>query len=57
MRIGFLGLGNMGQPMARNLIRAGHQVTVHNRSRKSAEALAKEGANVAESPAQAVASA
>jgi 3-hydroxyisobutyrate dehydrogenase-like beta-hydroxyacid dehydrogenase len=55
MRIGFLGLGNMGQAMARNLIRAGHHVTVYNRSRRRADALAQEGAGVAESPAKAAA--
>lgn len=32
MRIGFAGLGRMGAPMARNLIAAGHEVTVWNRS-------------------------
>src|SRR6266404_48467 len=53
MRVGFIGLGNMGQPMARNLIRAGHQVVVYNRSRERAEALAKEGATIAENPAMA----
>jgi 3-hydroxyisobutyrate dehydrogenase-like beta-hydroxyacid dehydrogenase len=39
--------------MARNLLRAGHNVTVYNRSRDRAEALAKEGAQVADSPAAA----
>jgi 3-hydroxyisobutyrate dehydrogenase-like beta-hydroxyacid dehydrogenase len=53
MRIGFLGLGNMGDAMARNLIRAGHQLTVYNRTRSRAERLAKEGAQVADSPRQA----
>jgi 3-hydroxyisobutyrate dehydrogenase-like beta-hydroxyacid dehydrogenase len=53
MRIGFLGIGNMGGAIARNLIRAGHDVTVYNRSRGAAEALGKEGAKVAESPAKA----
>ena len=53
MRIGFIGLGNMGSPMARNLIRAGHQVTVYNRSRAKGEALVHEGARVAESVAEA----
>jgi 3-hydroxyisobutyrate dehydrogenase-like beta-hydroxyacid dehydrogenase len=53
MRIGFIGLGNMGQPMARNLIRAHHEVVVYNRSREPAEALAKEGAQLAEHPADA----
>jgi 3-hydroxyisobutyrate dehydrogenase-like beta-hydroxyacid dehydrogenase len=51
MRVGFIGLGNMGEPMARNLIRAGHQLKVYNRSRERAQALAKEGAGIAENPA------
>jgi 3-hydroxyisobutyrate dehydrogenase-like beta-hydroxyacid dehydrogenase len=53
MRIGFIGLGNMGRAMARNLLHAGHELTVYNRSRKAADDLADEGARVAESPAQA----
>jgi 3-hydroxyisobutyrate dehydrogenase-like beta-hydroxyacid dehydrogenase len=53
MRVGFIGLGNMGQPMARNLVRAGHQLVVYNRSRERAEALTKEGAAIAENPAMA----
>ena len=51
MRVAFLGLGSMGHPMARNLLRAGHEVVVYNRTRTRAEELAKEGAHVAESPA------
>jgi 3-hydroxyisobutyrate dehydrogenase-like beta-hydroxyacid dehydrogenase len=51
MRVGFLGLGSMGRPMARNLARAGHDVVVYNRTRARAEELAKEGAHVAEYPA------
>jgi 3-hydroxyisobutyrate dehydrogenase-like beta-hydroxyacid dehydrogenase len=53
MDVGFIGLGNMGQAMARNLLKAGHRVTVHNRSRGKAEALATDGAKVAESLAEA----
>ncbi len=53
MRIGFLGLGNMGSAMASNLIRAGHELVVYNRSRNAAEALAAEGARVADDPAKA----
>jgi len=53
MRIGFIGLGKMGSAMARNLLRAGHQVAVYNRSREKAEALAGEGARAADSPADA----
>ena len=33
MKVGFIGLGAMGRPMARNLIKAGHEVTVYNRTR------------------------
>jgi 3-hydroxyisobutyrate dehydrogenase-like beta-hydroxyacid dehydrogenase len=53
MRIGFIGLGNMGREMARNLVRAGHELTVYNRSRGSSEAFAKDGAMIAEHPAEA----
>ncbi len=53
MRIGFLGLGNMGRAMASNLIRSGHELVVYNRSRNAAEALAKEGAGIADHPAKA----
>ncbi len=52
--IGFIGLGIMGKPMARNLIKAAYPLVVHNRSRPPAEELEKEGAKVAASP-QAVA--
>ena len=56
MRIGFVGLGRMGRPMARNIARAGHEVTLWNRTGARAEALAREiGCGVAESP-QALAS-
>jgi 3-hydroxyisobutyrate dehydrogenase-like beta-hydroxyacid dehydrogenase len=36
MRIAFIGLGRMGSGMARNLLRAGHDLTVYNRSREKA---------------------
>jgi len=49
MDVGFVGLGQMGQAMALNLIKAGHSVTVYNRNRAKAEALAAQGAKVAES--------
>ncbi|MBV8096394.1 MAG: NAD(P)-dependent oxidoreductase [Acetobacteraceae bacterium] len=55
MKIGFIGLGNMGHGMARNLLKAGHQVLVYNRTRSRAEALAPDGAQVADSPAAACA--
>ena len=53
MRVAFIGLGRMGVGMARNLLRAGHQLTVYNRSREKAEALKADGAEVAASPAEA----
>lgn len=55
MKIAFLGLGKMGLPVARLLARGGHQLTVWNRTRKSAEELEMPGANVAPSIAAAVA--
>ncbi len=51
MNIGFIGLGAMGRPMARNLIKAGHELTAYNRTRSRAEELAREGAKVSDSPA------
>jgi 3-hydroxyisobutyrate dehydrogenase-like beta-hydroxyacid dehydrogenase len=51
MKIAFVGLGKMGSAMARNLIRAGHELIVYNRTRSKAEALAAEGARMADSPA------
>ncbi len=50
-RIGFIGLGIMGQPMAGHLLEAGHPLTVFNRTRSRTEPLASRGAAVAESPA------
>jgi 3-hydroxyisobutyrate dehydrogenase-like beta-hydroxyacid dehydrogenase len=55
MKIGWIGLGNMGSAMARNLIKAGHQLIVYNRTRSRAEALQAQGAKVAGSPAEAAA--
>jgi 2-hydroxy-3-oxopropionate reductase len=49
--VGFIGLGLMGRPMAGRLLKAGFPVTVFNRSRPAIEALAAEGAGLAESPA------
>ena len=51
--IGFIGLGIMGQPMALNLVKAGFQVSVFNRTRDKAALLEKAGARVASSPADA----
>jgi 3-hydroxyisobutyrate dehydrogenase-like beta-hydroxyacid dehydrogenase len=53
MKVGFIGLGNMGAAIARNLIKAGHTLTVYNRTRSRAEAFASVGARVAETPADA----
>ena len=54
MNIAFLGLGNMGGAMAQNLLRAGHQLTVYNRTASRADSLAAAGACVATSAADAV---
>ena len=54
MKIAFVGLGNMGAPMARNLLRAGHEVTVYNRTREKAEQLTSDGARLAGSARDAV---
>jgi 3-hydroxyisobutyrate dehydrogenase-like beta-hydroxyacid dehydrogenase len=56
-KIGFLGLGEMGAPMASRLLRAGHDLAVWNRSAERTVALAREGAAVAPSPAKAAAGA
>ena len=51
--IAFIGLGIMGQPMALNLVKAGFDVTVFNRTRTKAEPLEEGGAKVASTPAEA----
>jgi 3-hydroxyisobutyrate dehydrogenase-like beta-hydroxyacid dehydrogenase len=48
MDVGFIGLGHMGTPMALNLLKAGHRVTVYNRTYAKTQALASNGAQVAE---------
>ena len=53
MKIAFLGLGKMGGPMALRLLAAGHELTVWNRTRERADALAVQGAHVAATPAEA----
>jgi len=50
-KLGFLGLGIMGAPMARNLMRAGHSVALWSHSAGKAEQLAKEGATACATPA------
>ncbi len=52
MKIGFIGLGKMGRPMAMNLLKAGHGLVVHNRSRAVVDELASMGAEAASSPAE-----
>jgi 3-hydroxyisobutyrate dehydrogenase-like beta-hydroxyacid dehydrogenase len=49
--IGFIGLGIMGQPMALSLLKAGHKLTVYNRTAGKAEPLKQAGAQVASTPA------
>ena len=49
-KVGLIGLGIMGMPMARNLLQAGFEVVAYNRTASKAEALAKEGARKADSP-------
>jgi len=50
MKVAFIGLGTMGVGMSLNILKAGHEVTVHNRTREKEETVAKEGAQRAESP-------
>jgi 2-hydroxy-3-oxopropionate reductase len=50
-QIGFIGLGVMGKPMAKNLIKAGHHLVVHSRTRASVDEVAAAGAEAAASPA------
>lgn len=49
-KVGFIGLGTMGQPMAGRLLEAGFPLTVWNRTKAKTEELAKKGAKVADSP-------
>ena len=50
MKIGFIGLGIMGKPMAKNLLKAGHQVVVSSHNQKTAAELSSAGATTADSP-------
>lgn len=52
MHIGFLGLGNMGGPMARNLLKAGHRLSVYDLSATAVAGLAEAGAQPAASPVE-----
>ena len=51
MRIGFIGLGIMGRPMAKHLIDAGHSLTVWNRSQPGIDDVVAHGAQAGASPA------
>ena len=50
MKVGFIGIGQMGAPMAMRLIDAGHALTIFNRTISAAQALAERGARLARSP-------
>ena len=52
MKVGFIGLGNMGMPMSKNLLKAGFELTAHNRSRGKVDEIAKLGATAADSSAE-----
>lgn len=51
-KIGWIGLGAMGAPMAQNLIKAGYEVSVYNRTKAKEQELLKQGARPAETPAE-----
>jgi 3-hydroxyisobutyrate dehydrogenase len=53
MKVAFIGMGTMGAAMALNILKAGHEVTVHNRTREREEPVAKAGARRAASPQEA----
>ncbi|NET35520.1 MAG: NAD(P)-dependent oxidoreductase [Cyanothece sp. SIO1E1] len=57
MKVAFIGLGTMGGPMVMNLLKAGHEVTVYNRTRAREESVAAAGAQRAASPQAAAAAA
>ncbi len=54
MKIGFIGLGNMGAPMARNLLKAGHTLSVFDLNAEAVQSLVEAGATAAASPKVAV---
>ena len=57
MEVAFIGLGSMGLPIARNVLKQGHSMTVYNRTRERSEILVAEGARISPTPSGAVASA
>ncbi|MCX7608355.1 MAG: NAD(P)-binding domain-containing protein, partial [Anaerolineales bacterium] len=52
LTVGYIGLGLMGKPIARNILKAGFPLVVHNRSRAAVDELVAEGAKAASSPAE-----
>jgi 3-hydroxyisobutyrate dehydrogenase-like beta-hydroxyacid dehydrogenase len=50
VNLGFIGLGIIGRPMAKNLMRAGYELVLHNRTKSKAEDLADGAATVDGSP-------
>ena len=52
VKIGFIGMGIMGRPMAKNLLAAGHEVTVYNRTASRCDEVVEAGAARAETPAE-----
>lgn len=56
-KIGFIGLGKMGRPMTENLLKAGFEVTIHNRSQTVVQELARQGAKPATAPDEVAAAA
>jgi 3-hydroxyisobutyrate dehydrogenase len=57
MKVAFIGMGTMGAPMALNILKTGHEVVVHNRTREKELPLTEAGASGADTPAQAAAQA
>ena len=53
MKLGFIGLGNMGSLMAMNLLKAEHNLIVYNRTAQKAKPLLDQGARAAANPAEA----
>jgi len=54
MTLGFIGLGNMGLPIATNLLKAGYQLRVYNRTTQKAGPLVEAGAKLVSSPAETI---
>ena len=52
LKVGYIGLGLMGKSIARNILKAGFPLVVHNRSQAAVDELVQEGAQRADSPAQ-----